>query len=260
VDIDKTQHHGTRSAAGYSRSHRAVELSSIILVFTLLTAMAVRVARTVQTPGGWVFLGFIALTGYLTADLLSGIVHWAGDTLGDEGTPFLGKNFVLPFRQHHIDPKDISRHDFIETNGNNCIVVLLPLGPAYVLMPEETGFGFFASALLGFLALFIVATNQFHKWAHTDRPPRFVVMLQRLGLILAPDHHDIHHALPHDRHYCITVGWMNPLLNRIGFFRGAESLIAVVRPDWLHLEERRLIAAGGAGVVPSDPAGQPGTL
>ena len=61
------------------------------------------------------------------------MVHWAGDTLGDETTPFLGKNFVMPFRQHHVDPKDIARHDFIETNGNNCIVVLAPLASAYLL-------------------------------------------------------------------------------------------------------------------------------
>ena len=249
-----------KTSSSYSRSHRAVELVSIVVVFAILTAMAVRIVRSVNTPSGWVCLVLVALTGYLTADLLSGIVHWAGDTLGDESTPILGKNFVLPFRQHHIDPKDISRHDFIEPNGNNCIVVLLPLGPAYVLKPEETGFGFFASALLGFLALFIVATNQFHKWAHTDRPPRFARWLQRWGLILSPAHHDVHHALPHDRHYCITVGWMNPLLNRISFFRGIEALIAIIRPEWLHLEERRLAALAAAVPVPADAAARPRSL
>ena len=228
---------------GYSRSHRAVETISIVLVFGMLVAMAIRIGRSMQSTGDWFYLGCTALTGYLTADFLSGLVHWAGDTIGDETTPILGKNFVLPFRQHHVDPKDISRHDFIETNGNNCIVVLAPLGTAYLVLPAETGYGFFAAALMGFLALFIVATNQFHKWAHSDTPPRFAVLLQRSGLILSPDHHNIHHALPHDRHYCITVGWMNPLLNRIQFFRGAEALLAAFRPNWLHLEERRLAAA-----------------
>jgi hypothetical protein len=234
---------------GYSRSHRAVEVVSIVLVVVLLSSMAIRVERTIGSAAAWICLAITALVGYLTADLISGLVHWAGDTLGDESTPFLGKNFVMPFRQHHVDPKDIARHDFIETNGNNCIVVLLPLGPACVFMPEETGFGFFASALIGFLALFIVATNQFHKWAHADRPPRLATLLQRLGLILSPDHHNIHHAAPHDRHYCITVGWMNPLLNRISFFRGAEALIAVVRPSWLHLKKRPLVAVGGLDAV-----------
>ena len=249
MDTDKTLHH-------YSRSHRAVEILSILLVFATLAAIAWRVGRAVESTSGWLWIALTALTGYLGADFISGVVHWAGDTIGDEETPFLGKNFVMPFRQHHVDPKDIARHDFVETNGNNCIVALAPLGLAYVLMPSETGFRFYVATLMGFLCLFIVATNQFHKWAHADAPPRFAQLLQRQGLILSPTHHNVHHALPHDRHYCITVGWMNPLLNRIGFFRGAESAIAMFRPSWLHLAERHL-AMASAAAAPRDPATRP---
>ena len=220
--------------------------------------MSCRVVAVVRTPGDWIYLGFTALFGYLGADFISGVVHWAGDTLGDESTPFLGKNFVMPFRQHHVDPKDITRHDFIETNGNNCIVVLAPLGAAYLLLPEETGLGFFSATLMGFVGLFIVATNQFHKWAHADAPPRIAAALQRWGLILSTEHHDIHHADPHDRHYCITVGWMNPILNRIRFFRAAEAVIATVRPDLLHLEERRLYALRHGGPAGSEDGGAVG--
>jgi hypothetical protein len=240
-----------------------VEIASITLVLATMLAMAMRVGRAIESTGDWIYLGFTALTGYLTADFLSGVVHWAGDTLGDETTPFLGKNFVLPFRLHHVEPKEISTHDFIETNGNNCIVVLAPLISAYVVMPTETGFWFFASTLMGFLALFIVATNQFHKWAHSDTPPRVAVLLQRWGLILSPEHHNIHHALPHDRQYCITVGWMNPLLNRIQFFRGAEALVAAVRPEWLSLEERELFVANvelANAASAADVAGPPHPL
>jgi ubiquitin-conjugating enzyme E2 variant len=115
-----------------------------------------------------------------------------------------------------------------------------------------------------FLVLFIVATNQFHTWAHADAPPRAASWLQRLGLILSPAHHDIHHARPHDRHYCITVGWMNPLLNRVRFFRAAEALVAVYRPHWLHMEERELMraaalrGAAGASADEGDDAIDPG--
>jgi hypothetical protein len=240
-----------------------VEITSIGLVFTTLFAMAWRVLGAMDTTWDWVNLGFTGLTGYLIADFISGLVHWAGDTIGDESTPFLGKNFVTPFRYHHVDPKDITRHDFIETNGNNCIVVVTPLASAYLLLPRETTFGFFCATLMGFIALFIVATNQFHKWAHTDEPPRFAAWLQRWGLILSTDHHDVHHAQPHDQQYCITVGWMNPLLNRVRFFRAVEAVIAAVRPDWLHLEERHA-AHGLAGhrhaisaAVGSDADGEP---
>jgi ubiquitin-conjugating enzyme E2 variant len=231
----------------YSRSHRAVEIISILSVFGVLALFAIRIGRTVTTAGDWVSLTIAALTGYLLADFISGVVHWAGDTIGDETTPFLGKNFVTPFRYHHVDPKDIALHDFIETNGNNCIVVLAPLLGAFLLLPRHTGYLFFACTLMAFLSLFIVATNQFHKWAHSDTPPRAAVWLQRWGLILSPGHHDVHHARPHDRHYCITVGWMNPLLNRIRFFRGAEAVVAMYRPHWLHMEDRLIAHAAALG-------------
>jgi ubiquitin-conjugating enzyme E2 variant len=257
VNVEQTNY-------GYSRSHRVVEILSIILVFGLLIWLGVRVALTIDTAAGWVFLAITGMVGYLMSDFISGFVHWAGDTIGDESLPFVGKNFIVPFREHHIDPKDIARHDFVETNGNNCIIALVPLSTAFLILPGKVGYLFFGCALMGFLALFVVATNQFHKWAHSDHPPRVAVWLQDLRLILSPVHHNVHHALPHDRHYCITVGWMNPILNGMRFFRAAEWMVARVRPSLLHIEERKLLAAmtavaseaaagAGAGANHADP-------
>ena len=73
------------------------------------------------------------------SDFLSGFVHWAGDTVGDESTPIFGPNFVRPFRFHHVDPEDITRHDFVETNGNNCIVAAPVLLLVLLLLPATTG-------------------------------------------------------------------------------------------------------------------------
>lgn len=249
-----------RASYGYSRTHRAVEIASIAAVSILLVSFAVRIAGSVTSASGALRLVLTALSAYVATDLFSGVVHWAGDTIGDERVPFLGPNFIKPFRVHHVDQMAITRHDLIETNGNNCILIAGPLAVAFLVLPRVENGRFFACSFMAFLALFVVATNQFHKWAHQPRPPRVARVLQATGLILTRHHHDIHHAAPHDRHYCITVGWLNPLLNVVGFFRGAEWLVAQVRPNWLHIEERaRVLApladaqarrtAGGGGAV-----------
>lgn len=223
---------------GYSRKHRALEILSIAAVVGLLLGFLVQVPRTIQTPGGWVNLVLTGLTAYVASDVFTGIAHWSGDTLGHEGVWFFGPNFIRPFREHHVDQKAITRHDFIETNGNNCIGMCGPLALAFIFLPGSESFWFFAGTFVAFVSLFMVATNQFHKWAHLERPPLLARGLQRWGLILSPTHHEIHHAQPHDKHYCITVGWMNPVLNGVRFFRIAEWMVARVFPSWLHIEDR----------------------
>ena len=54
--------------------------------------------------------------------------------------------------------------------------------------------------------------------------------LQRRGIILSAEHHDIHHESPYDTYYCITAGFWNPLLDRTRFFERTERLIRRVVP------------------------------
>ena len=79
--------------------------------------------------------------------------------------------------------------------------------------------------LLAAFCFWGVPTNQIHYWAHSPQPPAWVAWLQRRRLILSPDHHDLHHASPFATHYCITTGWCNSLLARLGFWRGLERLV-----------------------------------
>jgi hypothetical protein len=225
---------------GYGRGHRALEIASIVVFFAVLLSLGYRTVEAVsaEPPVNRWPLAFSVLGGYLLADFLSGVAHWAGDTVGDKHTPFIGPNFVTPFRMHHIDPKDITRHDFIETNGNSSIASLPALGMLLAITPRTAGLLHYFCLMLSIAALFVFCTNQFHKWAHADTVPGAVQWAQRLGIILSPEHHAIHHAAPHDKYYCITVGWMNPVLTRLRFFRACEKIIGWVRPSMLHLAER----------------------
>jgi ubiquitin-conjugating enzyme E2 variant len=168
---------------------------------------------------------------YLAADLLSGFVHFLADNFGSAEMPVIGPNFIDAFREHHVDPEGITTHDFIDTNGNNSLASLSFVGMVWLAVPVETtvaGYLFGAFFLMLCFATFL--TNQFHKRAHMGEPPSLVVWLQRRGLILSSEHHDIHHTSSYDTYHCITVGVWNPLLDRTRFFERTERLLRRVLP------------------------------
>src|SRR5690606_8054390 len=83
--------------------------------------------------------------------------------------------------------------------------------------------GTFSSAFV----LGVLMTNQIHKWAHAPhRAPAAVRFLQRAGIILPPGHHLRHHRNAHDRAFCITTGWLNPVMDR-GRFYDVLTVLAV---------------------------------
>lgn len=209
-------------AGGYSPAIRAMEIAAIVSFVSLEAALVYRL-RGNPYVGPWLVLSALLL-GYLAADFVSGFVHWMGDTWGSTNMPVLGKAFIRPFREHHVDEKAITRHDFVETNGNNCLVSL-PVAALALAMPQSGPWWVFASAFMGAMIFWVMATNQFHKWSHLDEPPALVGFLQRVHLVLPPAHHNIHHTAPYNKYYCITVGWLNKPLTLIHFFPLAERLI-----------------------------------
>src|SRR5919201_3839302 len=176
LEIRQRDRHVLRQ--GYSVAVRRFEIASIALFVVtmgwLLSEIAPFIART---P----FLGAAAfMVGFVAADFLSGFVHWSADTWGTPDWPIIGKALIRPFREHHVDPKEITRHGFVETNGNNCFISI-PAAAGAALLPDDTGW-FFLAAMTFAMCLAIFGTNQFHKWAHMDAPPRMVRLLQRANL------------------------------------------------------------------------------
>jgi hypothetical protein len=170
-------------------------------------------------------LPLVVLGGYLGADFLSGLVHWLADTYGSPETPIVGPKFVAPFREHHTDPTAITRHDFLEANGDNCLAGAVCLAPALLLPVDSEGWATLSGSWLLVIGASTSLTAMVHGWAHAARPAGWIRFLQRSGLVLSPDHHEVHHTSPHKKHYCITTGWLNPLLDRSRFFRRLESLL-----------------------------------
>ena len=240
-------------AAGYTRVHRTLEIASIVVFGVLLALLAVRTTGALwQAP--WTFL-ISLVAAMIIADVLSGLVHWGADTWGTVETPLLGGSLIRSFREHHVNPKSITHHDFIEANGNSCLV-LVPVVALALVVPISPGapWGLFVATFLGILCFFLAATNEIHKRAHQDTPPPLFRALQRLRVILPATIHDIHHQSPFARYYCITTGWMNAPLTAIRFFATLESLIArttgaVPRQDDIG-HEAALELAASLGIVP----------
>jgi ubiquitin-conjugating enzyme E2 variant len=198
----------------------AAGIAGFFLLAAVLFARVVGDVHPVAALAG-VFVGLLG------ADLVSGIVHWVGDTWGTPDWPILGPSLIRPFREHHEDPQAIVRHDFVETNGNNSLGSLV-LVLAGLATPLDGPVGDVVASTLLSLSVWLFATNQIHKWAHAAARPRSVRWLQDHRWILSPEHHALHHAQPFDRYYCITTGWLNPLLLRIGFFARLERWISAL--------------------------------
>jgi len=258
------QREATALSAGYSPAVRRFEVGSIVVYALCMLWLGSRfVAQLPDAP----FLALTALfLSYVAADFVSGLVHWAADTWGTPDWPLAGKALIRPFREHHVDQKAITRHDFVETNGNNCAIsVPVAIGVALIQQGPGRASAFFGATFTFGLLFFVFLTNQFHKWAHTDEPPRLVDLLQRWHLVLPRDHHALHHAAPFEKHYCITVGWLNEPLHRVRFFRFMEWLIGgitglVPREDDIGRKAALKILADDAQRVESQKAGSSDSL
>ena len=220
---------GPSKVGVYTVGHRRLEIFAICLHLSLTAVIVWRVGHEVRswreagTALLWTFLG------YLASDMISGLVHFAADNYGTPTMPIFGA-FVRTFREHHLDPKAITRHDFIETNGDSCIISVWLLVLVAWLLPTAPG-----STSTMAIQCFIVAlcvgtllTSQAHKWAHMESAPKAVRFVQSLRLIISRPHHQLHHRGKHDSHFCITTGWMNPILSTFGVYKLLARLLKMV--------------------------------
>lgn len=206
-----------------------LEAAALLGFGALLGTLCLRLAAASEPALIVVVAAWIA--GHALADFVTGVAHWLCDRVFDERFPVLGPLVVQAFRDHHVDPLGITRHNFFGVNGNSALPALPALALLLALPAPTTALGLAALALaLGTISS-AVATNQLHAWAHAPRVPGWVAWAQRRRLILSPRAHAVHHARGFDRSYCVTTGWWNPLLDRSAFFPMLERWIARARPQ-----------------------------
>ncbi len=205
--------------------HRKREILEIIVFFILLIIFSFKLITSISFS----YMLLIALLpvlflSLLIADFTSGFVHFLFDNKGQEDTPFWGV-LVKPFRDHHINQKDMVQHDFVTLNADNMLGSNVILFICLLLMPTTLSIiQFYIFLILYFTAIILAFTNQFHQWAHADTVPAFVKILQDYHIILSQQHHTIHHQ-SHTKFYCITTGWNNGWLNKTQFFEKISRFI-----------------------------------
>ncbi len=93
--------------------------------------------------------------------------------------------FIRPFREHHIDPTAITRHDFIETNGDNFAVCIPGLAyTAYKFMiysPEEIQATYHVSMFIMLLAIYVSVTNQVSLKQRLNNHNKYILLPMLLG-------------------------------------------------------------------------------
>ena len=159
---------------------------------------------------------------WLLVDFVSGMVHWAEDSYGRETTPVIGRWVVGPNLLHHRDASAFVRSSWFASSWDLAAVGATILAAAGL-----------AGVLTWHVALFVLLganANQIHKWNHMRHSsvPLAIRALQRLHLLQSSRHHAQHHRGTKDSHYCVITEVLNPLLDRVGWWRMLERLLAPV--------------------------------
>ncbi len=157
------------------------------------------------------------LVSLVVADFITGLMHWAEDTWLKPGKSALLDRFIVNDNiDHHRAPGKIRAGAYWQTN-RVCIALALVVTAILALCHVHMWEPYLVLALLS-------QSNQVHMWAHSSRPPRPVQLLQRTGLLQPASHHAEHHKRPYASRFCTMTTFLNPVLDRIRFWRALETV------------------------------------
>lgn len=172
--------------------------------------------------------GLTALLAWMLADFVSGLVHWWEDRaiVGASRWGYIN-SIRADNERHHVMPGYLLRYSWW---GNINTTAPLAWGLSTICYVIH------APQLLVFTFGFLGIGNLIHRFAHEPdrRLPWLVKILQDIGLFISPKQHSNHHygvtgrlisREESTRTYCVMSSWLNPWLDRIGFWNLLERVL-----------------------------------
>lgn len=155
----------------------------------------------------------------ILADFFSGLIHWLEDVYAKPGMPLVHR-IAVENELHHEQPRAFLSKNWWQSSWDSMLAATALLAGAWSV------------GLLSWpLVLFAVITanaNQIHKWTHQNskEKPTLVTWLQKCHILQTCRHHAKHHSGAKNTHYCVVTNLLNPVLEKLKFWRGLERIVA----------------------------------
>lgn len=155
------------------------------------------------------------------ADFISGLVHWLEDAYARPDMKLVGRIAEENLR-HHAKPREFLKKSWWESSSDLLLIGLM------VILASLLTHTF--SLWLLFFVLLTINANQIHKWSHQGprENPRIVTWLQKNKILQTAREHAKHHSGEKNTHYCVITNYLNPVLEKIGFWKRLEDGIEFV--------------------------------
>ncbi len=156
---------------------------------------------------------------WVAADFITGVIHWWEDTYGNPKWKILGKFVVEPNLVHHKQPHKLLEGSYWNRINTSFFAALM-IGGILTLFSLLTW-------QVVVCLLFCVQGNQVHAMSHLpDRTTgKFINWLQKTGIFQSKKMHRWHHKAPYETNFCVRSDYVNPILNKIHFWRSLEIAI-----------------------------------
>lgn len=167
-----------------------------------------------------IVLQFVAIV--IVVDFVGGFIHWAEDTFWSPDTPIVGRWLVAPNVIHHTPAggNHFLRNHWAFSSWDLITAAIVGVGGGYLLGIDL--WQFYAFIAVGLFS------QQVHRFSHSKTNPTVVVALQKMRIIQDGKHHWHHHRGDKNTHYCVITPWVNPVLDRLGFWRALERILVPV--------------------------------